>query len=113
MRIIPVESLKEGMVVARDIVKASGHCLVSKGTILTLSMIESLPHHGITIIPVQSEEDIPVSFSEKEISEAEEACMEKVLSRFTEMPSDPMMKILFKTALRIEALEYLKCANKQ
>jgi len=48
-------------------------------------------------------------FSEKEIKKAEDICLKKILDRFNKEPTDLMTKTIFKTALRINAIEYLKC----
>jgi len=101
------------MILARDIFCASGQLLAAKGIALTGPAIKSLIRQGINCISVQTEEDAMESFSEEEILKAEEICREKVLNRFHEMPSDPMMKILYETALRMEALEYLRCKRKE
>jgi len=109
MHSISIKDAIEGMVVGKDILSTTGKCLVSKGTVLTDSLIKGLISHGINIIYVQSEKGEENSLSEEEILIAEEKCKEKVLNRFCDRPTDSMMMLLFKTALRIEAIEYLKC----
>lgn len=49
------------------------------------------------------------AFSEEKIKKAEDICLQKILDRFNKEPSDLMMQKIFKTALRIEATEYLRC----
>ncbi|MEW6417017.1 MAG: hypothetical protein AB1480_02725 [Nitrospirota bacterium] len=112
MKHIPIEETVQGMILAGDILSTTGQLLVAKGTALNGSVIKSLIRHGINRIPVQSEEDKMEPFSEDEILKAEEICRERVLGRFYEIPSDPMMKVLYETALRIEAMEYLRCRKK-
>ncbi len=107
MKLIPIEDVLEGMVIAQDIISSSGQCLISKKTILTGSLIKNLRRHNITKLPVEDnsgEDDL----TDKEITRAEEICSKKVLEGFYEEPADSMMKVIFKTALRVEAIEYLR-----
>jgi hypothetical protein len=99
------------MVLSDDVVSVSGQLLVAKGIELSESIINYLKRQGIYTIYVATE-DKEESFSAGDIQKAEEMCKERVRARFHQDASDPMMKLLFETALRIEALQYLKCQSK-
>ena len=107
MRFISIEDVTEGLLTARDIESASGQCLVSKGTVLTRPLINSLKRHNINNVHIEdaSEQD---EFTEEEIVFAEEMCRGAVIERFLGQSADPMMGTIFKTVLRIEAREHLK-----
>ena len=49
------------------------------------------------------------TFTKEEIENAEKICLKKIEEKFYSKPEDPMMKVIFKAALRSEAQEYLKC----
>ena len=106
IKFIPIEKITEGLVISQDIISPSGQCLVNKGTVLTKSLIKSLTHHNITNLPI--EDNLGNNdFTSEEIKHAEEIVNPEVLDRFSDKPADIMMKTIFKTSLRIEALEYL------
>lgn len=108
-RIIPIENAEEGMIIARDVLNTSGKCLITAGTVLTAFIVKSLINQGITHISVQSAKNECDSFSEEEVLAAQEEGIKRLKGRFNEVPSDPMMQIIYDTALKIEMLEYLKC----
>ena len=111
MHVISVEKAKDGMTIVRDVVSPSGQLLAQKGSIISKSLQKGLIEHGIIDIAVLFENEEEATFSEKKMLEAENTCREKVLQRFREKPSDPMMKLIFKIALKIEAMEYLEKSN--
>ncbi len=103
-----ISDVNEGMVAGNDITGPNGLCLVSRGTALTVSTIKSLKRNNITEISI--EEDLKEdAFTEEKIKNAEKSCLIKTEEKFYSKPEDPMMKVIFKAALRSEALEYLKC----
>ncbi|MGB9715471.1 MAG: hypothetical protein ACPL1G_03580 [Thermodesulfovibrionales bacterium] len=108
-RIIPIENAEEGMVIACDVLNTSGKCLITAGTVLTAFIIKSLINQGILHISIQSDKNESESFSEEEILVAEEESVKRLKERFKEEPTDPMMKIIYDIALKIEMLEYLEC----
>ena len=108
MKLLNINDVEDGMVAGKDITGPNGLCLVSRGTALTVSTIKSLKRSSISELYVEddSEKDI---FTDKEIMNAEKKCFKKTEEKFYLKPEDPMMKVIFKAALRSEALEYLKC----
>ena len=108
MKTIEIKDVEEGMVVARDILSSSGQCLVAKGTALTAFLIKSFSRYNITNLYIRDEEE-QQTFTDAEVMDAEAMCIEKVKEMFYEEPKDLMMEIILKKALRLEALEYLKC----
>ncbi len=111
-RVIPIEDVEEGMVVARDVLNSSGKCLITEGTVLTSFLTKSLIHQGITHISVKSTEKETETFSEEEILVAREEGEKRLKERFGKVPSDLMMRILYDTALKIEMLDYLRCRKR-
>ena len=112
MRQVPIDEAEEGMVVAQDVPGPAGHPLITRGAELNASLIERLKNYGVSGVWVQTDEPEEESFAEEAVLEAEEACRNRVLGRFRKSPADPMMKAVFKTALRLEAMEYLRCRKK-
>ena len=112
MQHVPIDEVEEGMVVAQDVPSPAGHPLITKGAALNASLIESLKNYGVSGVWVQSDEPKEETFDEEAVLEAEEACRNRVLGRFRKSPSDPMMKAVFATVLRLDALEYLRCRKK-
>ncbi len=108
MKLLNINDVEDGMVAGKDIVSPAGQCLVSKGVAMTASILKSLKRSDISELHVEeaSEKDI---FTDKEIMNAENKCLKKTEEKFYSKPEDPMMKVIFKAALRSEALEYLKC----
>ncbi len=111
MRLVNISEALGGMVIAKDIFNSYGQCLVSKGTILTRALIDSLIRHNIIKLPIEDELG-KENFTDEEIMDAERICLKKVSKRFYAELDDAMMKTIFKTALKIEAIEYLECQKK-
>ena len=111
MGVIAINRAKAGMLLAEDVLSFSGQLLAAKGVKLTDSTIQQLIHQGIGSISVVSEGEEEETFTEDEIQKAEEMFAEQVLARFYKKPSDPMMKVLFESALRIEAIYHLRCQD--
>jgi hypothetical protein len=68
---LPLHKIKAGMVLSDDLLDKLGHILLPAGTILTGSMINSMPHHDIHQLSilfknaVVSEEDILIERQKK------------------------------------------------
>jgi hypothetical protein len=67
---LPLHKIKAGMVLSDDLLDKLGHILLPAGTILTGSMINSMPHHDIHHLPILfknavSEEDILIERQKK------------------------------------------------
>ncbi len=108
MKLLNINKITAGMVIGKDLISQSGQCLAPKGTILTDLMIKSLKRHNATEIHIEEVQE-KKDYTDEEIKNAEKACIKKVEERFRGKPEDPMMKIIFRGALKAEALEYLKC----
>ncbi len=108
MKLMSISDVNEGMVIGKDIVSPAGQCLVSKGVALTASILKSLKRNNITELHIEEELKEAI-FTDNEIKDAEKICLKKTEGKFYSKPEDPMMKVIFKAALRSEVLEYLKC----
>ena len=96
------------MVIGSDIYSPSSQILVSKGAVFNENLRKSLIRYGISRISIEEIIEKP-EFTQEELQKAEEECREKVVGRFFNSPTEPMMKIIMETALKIEAKEYLGC----
>lgn len=106
MPIIPLDNAKEGMMLAKDVTGDHGHILACKGISLNKGLIRGLVRCGIQTVAITAEQK-EKALSEDAIVQIKDSHREKVLERFGgRMPADPMMKVLFETAVRIEAVEY-------
>jgi hypothetical protein len=70
-KFLRLHNIKAGMVLSDDLLDKLGHILLPAGTILTESMINSMPHHDIHHLPillkdaVASEENILIERQKK------------------------------------------------
>ncbi|MBI4698574.1 MAG: hypothetical protein HY758_06590 [Nitrospirae bacterium] len=111
MKIISPKDALEGMVIARDIYNPQGQRLLTKGAVLTTATINAMTRYNITTLAIEDAE-VKNDISDKDIAQAKEKIIGHVKKRFNGEPQDQMMKIIFETALKLEAVEYLKCQKK-
>ncbi len=111
MALVDISEAAAGMVLAKDVFGPSGQCLVSKGAVLSAPLINSLIRHNVAKLHIEDESE-KENFTDEEITNAEQACFEKVSERFYAESDDAMMKKIFNTVLRIEAIGHLKCRKK-
>jgi len=112
VRIIPVEDLKEGMIVAEDVYTPSSQLLVAGGTKITQSLKRSLIRYDINNIKIE-EEEAEEKYTKEEIFKIQEEYGKNLVEKFRIFPSEPMMKTLFDTILEIKAKELEKCLRQE
>jgi len=112
VKIIPVEDLKEGMIVAEDIYTPSSQLLIAGGTKITQNLKRSLVRYDINNIKIE-EEEREEEYTKEEIMKIQEEYGKEVVEKFRIFPSEPMMKTLFDTILEIKAKELEKCLRKE
>ncbi len=93
MKKIAVENIEDGMVLSREICNSSGNILVSKGVSLTAALGRRLKNWGIHYIYIDGEEQSVEEFNI--ISTSPEELKSHLLSKFSAVMENPIMKKLF------------------
>lgn len=93
MKKIPVASIEDSMVVARDICGSNGNILITKGTPLSAAMGRRLESWGVSSVYVEGEEE---TTEEADIErESPEELKNHLIEKFISVIDKPLMKKIF------------------
>ncbi len=115
MRRLPVSEMKNGMILAKEILDEKGRVLLKKGDPLREAYIHKLGDWGISEVCVETpDEDQPESADERNETSATEIVVpleitekyERILdAKFSEFPTNVMMNTIKRAAVRNLALK--------
>lgn len=100
MKKIFVESIKDGMILARDVCGSSGSALLNKGTKLTLTMGRRLKNWGIPFVCIEGEEVHKEQKPSIEISPEE--VRKHLETKFADVMDNPIMQELFTAVFKFK-----------
>ncbi len=88
---LPLHKIKTGMVLSDDLLDKLGHILLPAGTILTGSMINSMPHHDIHHLSILLKN---AAVSEEDILIAQQKKLVRLKHIFRQAPNEPHVSTL-------------------
>ena len=91
-RNIPLNELKDGMIIGKSVTDITGRLLVNAGATLTAALIDRIKHSGVSVVTI----DDPDYIEEGNSQENEQVIRENQEKKFSDVRSNPMMEILWK-----------------
>ncbi|GAB2850630.1 hypothetical protein GCM10027277_18570 [Pseudoduganella ginsengisoli] len=81
---LPLAQVEPGMVLSDELLDVQGHILLPQGTVLTQSMLDLMPRHGITMLPIAISEEP----TEEELAAVQQRHLERLAHLFRKNDPD-------------------------